>query len=201
MWVCFGCKTESYGLDFQLSPLRWYRAPENVVKIRPNYFSTVLTGNDRNWTRNHVGMFRVPNVVIWAWFSTLATPVVPGPEKVVKILSKHFFAILIGNDKNCTAKSVVCLGAIPSHLALFLTFPAPVVPVPEKVVKICPRPFLHVQMRNDKKWVPNRVGMFWVPKPSHPGPIFNFACSGGDYARKSRQNSTETGFSSTNGKR
>ena len=47
------------------------------------------------------------------------------------------------------------------------------VPGPEKVVKICPRLFLHVQMRNDNKCVPNRLGIFQVPKSSHPGPIFD----------------------------
>jgi len=77
--------------------------PGKVVKIRPNYFSTVLPGIDRNRATNYVGMFRVPNVVIWAQFSILA--VVPGHGKVVKIRQKHFFAILIGNDTNCTRKS------------------------------------------------------------------------------------------------
>jgi len=91
-------------------------------------------------------------------------------------------------------------GTKPSHLALFSTFPTPVVPGPEKVVKTCPRPFLHVRMRNDKKCVPNRVDMFWVPKPSHPGPVFNFACSGGAWARKSCQNPIETNFSRIDGK-
>jgi len=39
-------------------------------------------------------------------------------------------------------------------------------------------------MRNDKKCIPNSVGMFRVSKQSQPGPIFNFANYGGARARK-----------------
>jgi len=51
-------------------------------------------------------MFQVPNVVIKAQFSTLTALLVPWPRKVVKIRPKHFFVVLIENDKNCTPKSV-----------------------------------------------------------------------------------------------
>ena len=51
-------------------------------------------------------MSRVPNVVINAQFSTFAAPMVLRPDKVVKIRPKHFFAVLIGNDKNLSPKTV-----------------------------------------------------------------------------------------------
>jgi len=38
--------------------------PEKVVKIRPKYFTVVLTGNDKNYTPNIVGMFWEQNGII-----------------------------------------------------------------------------------------------------------------------------------------
>ena len=103
MWVFFWCKTESYGPDFQ--PFRpGGTEAQKVIKTRPNYFSTVLTGNDRNCTTNCVCMLRVPNVVIWVRFSTLAAQVVLGPRKGLKIRPKHFFSVLMRNEKNCVSK-------------------------------------------------------------------------------------------------
>jgi len=80
--------------------------PGKVFKIRPKHFLAIPMGNDKNCIPKSVGMFRVPNIVILTRFSTLVAPVVLGPWKVVKIWSKHFLAILVGNDKNCTPKSV-----------------------------------------------------------------------------------------------
>jgi len=44
------------------------------------------------------------------------------------------------------------------------------------------------------------VGMFWMPTPSHPGPIFNFGRFGGAWAQKSCQNLIDTNFSRIDGK-
>ena len=120
----------------------------------------------------------MPNVLIWGRFSTLAAMVVPWPEKVVNIRPKHFFAVLIGNAKNCTLKGVGMFralnGIIWPRFKLFLLLRCP---GPEKVVKIFSRPFLLIWMRNKRKCVPNIVLIFRVPKSSHLDPIFNFACS------------------------
>jgi len=51
-------------------------------------------------------MFWVQNRVRRARFSALPTPVVPGPGKVVEIRPKHFFVVILGNDKNCTTINV-----------------------------------------------------------------------------------------------
>jgi len=55
----------SHMASFLTCPALMVLGPEKNVKIRLNYFSTLLTGNDRDCTTNCVGMFRVPNVVIW----------------------------------------------------------------------------------------------------------------------------------------
>jgi len=61
-----------------------------------------------------------------------------------------------------------------------------------------PKQFLTpVQIKNDKKCVPNSVGIFLLSKLSHPGPIFNSAYSSGTQARKSHQNLSKTFFSRT----
>jgi len=136
---------------------------ENVVKFRPKHFSSVLTGNDKNWTTNCVSMFQVPNIVILTRFSTLVAPVVPGLEKVGKIRPKHFVLVLIGSDKNCTSKSVSMFW--PLNRAIwdrFSTLPIPVDRGPGKVVKIRAKHFLVVLMRNDRNCVPNSVGKFRV---------------------------------------
>jgi len=51
-------------------------------------------------------MFRVQNLVIRTYFSTLIAPVVFGLEKVVKIQLKHFSAVLTRNYRNCTLTRV-----------------------------------------------------------------------------------------------
>jgi len=135
MWVCFGCKTESYGPDFQLFPPRWYGGSKNRENWT-EYFSTVLTGNYRKCTTNCVGLFGLPNVVIRVQLSTLVAPVVPGPGKLVKIRPRHFFPLLIRNDKNCIPKSVGTFWALNRVIwAPFSNVPAPVVPRPEKSSK------------------------------------------------------------------
>jgi len=121
-----------------------------VVKTRSNYFSTILTGNDRNCTTKCVIMFGVPNVVIWVRFQLWLCRLVPGPGKVVKIRPKHFFVVLMRNDKNCTPKSVSLFRALNRLICVpFSTFHCPIVPGPEKVVKISPRPLLSVRIEND----------------------------------------------------
>jgi len=169
--------------------------PGKVIKIRSNYLSTVLTENDRNCTRNCVGTLVVPNVLIWAWFSTLAAPVVTEPRKVIKIWSKHFFAILMENDENCTPKSVGMFRALNRVIWVSVwTFHSLFVLGPETIVKIFLRLFLPVRIKNDKKCVPNSLDILHLSKLSHPGTIFSFDCSGGPRDRKGRQNSTETFF-------
>ena len=92
--------------QFSILPAMMVFRLGKVVKIRPKHFSFVLTGNDKNYTLNRVGMFRVRNRVILARFSALLAPVVIRPGKVGNIRSKHFLAVLTENYKNCTLKSV-----------------------------------------------------------------------------------------------
>lgn len=80
--------------------------PEKLVKMRPEHFSVVLTRNDKKCTSSSVGMFRLPNRVKRARFSKLPALVVSAPEKVVKIRSQHFLAILTGNHRKGTQKGV-----------------------------------------------------------------------------------------------
>jgi len=39
LWVCFGCKTESYGPDFQLFPPRSYRGPKSRQNSNELFFN------------------------------------------------------------------------------------------------------------------------------------------------------------------
>jgi len=80
--------------------------PVKVVKIRSKYVSVVLARNDKTCTPNNMGMFRVPNQIIRARFSSLLASVVPGPEKVMKIRQKHYSVVPMGNNKNGTTNSV-----------------------------------------------------------------------------------------------
>jgi len=146
----FQVQNRVFRARFSTFPAPLVLRPEIVVKTWQNYFSIVLTGNDRNCTTNCVDKFRVRNIVIYARFSTLVVPVVARPGKVVKIRLKHFFAVPMRNDTNC---------------------------------------------------IPKSVGMFQALNRVIYTPIFNFTCSGGARARKSRQNSTQTFFSHTDGKR
>ena len=134
-----------------------------VVKIRLKHFSTVLTGNDKKCTTNCVSMFRVPNVIICIWFSTLARAVVSGLEKVVKIRPKHFLVVLIGRDKNCTSQSVSMFRPLNRVIwDRFSTLPAPVDPGPGKVVKIRSKHVSSLIMGNDRNYFSNSVGKFRV---------------------------------------
>jgi len=159
----FWCKTKSSALDLQLCLLRdcsGLPEPRKVVKIRPKFFSNVLTWNDKNCTPNNVDMFHVENRVIQARFSTLAAPVVPGPGKVIKIRPKHFSVVLMENDKNCTQNSVGMFRVENRiHRARFSNLPTPVVLAPGKVSKIQLKHFSTVLTGNDKNWTTNCVGM------------------------------------------
>ena len=104
--VYFGCQNWVIWARFPTFPARVWPRPEKVIKIQSKQFLVVPMGNDKKCTPKSVPMFRALNRVIWAPFLTFPAPVVLEPKKVVKIRPKHFFAILIGNDKNCTQKSV-----------------------------------------------------------------------------------------------
>jgi len=113
-------------------------------------FLIVLTWNDKNCTPKSVGMFRVQNRVIWARFSTLPAPVVLELEKVVKIWPKHFSTVLIGTDTNCAPNNVGMFEMQNRVIRVqFSTFPALMIPRPEKVVKILTELFFN---RTDSKW-------------------------------------------------
>jgi len=162
VWVSFECKTKSYGHCFQLSTpmLPWLR---KVVKIRPKHFSIVLTENDKKCTRNCVSMFRVPNVVIWTWFSTLVAPVVPELETDVKIGPKHFFSR--SDRKRWELHLEKCEYVLALNRVIldkFSTLPAQVDRGPEKVVKIRPKHLSALVNGNDRNCVPNSVGKFQV---------------------------------------
>jgi len=77
-----------------------------------------------------------------ALFSTLATPVMPDPGNVVKIRPKHFLAILMGNDENCSPKSEGMFRvANVVILAQFSTLVAPVVLGAQKSSQNLTEPF------------------------------------------------------------
>jgi len=64
VWVCFWYKTKSSGSDFQLCPLGTCACGFRPRKICQNFtetFSVVLVRNDKNYTPNSVGVFRVQN--------------------------------------------------------------------------------------------------------------------------------------------
>jgi len=118
-------------------------------------------GNDRNCSTNCVGMFGVPNLVIWVRFSTLAAPVVPGPEKVLKNRPKHLFSVLMRNDKNCVSNNV-CMFRVQNcvTLAWFSTFSRPGGTEVRKVVKTRPNYFSTVLTGNYTICTTNCVGLF-----------------------------------------
>jgi len=148
------------GLQYRVIPI-WFSnfaaivvpEPGKVVEIWPKHFSTILTGNDKNCTANHVGIFQVPNQVIRAQFSNLFTTVMLRHEKVVKIWLKHFPAALIGNDKSCTPNNV-CMFRVQNQVIRnrFSNLTAPVVLRPKKVVKIRLKHFSVVLTGNDKNY-------------------------------------------------
>jgi len=110
-----------------------------------------------------------------------------GLEKVVKIWSKHFSAVLAGNDKNCTPNSVAMFQV--QNLVIrgrFLAFPVPVAFRPEKIVKIQPKHFSTVLTRNDKNHIPNCVGYVSGAKSIHSDPVSIFSCYDGVRVWKSR---------------
>jgi len=129
-----------------------------MFRSKFDYFS----GNDKNWTPKSVGMFRAQNRVIYASFSTFPPSMVPGPEKVINIWSRHFLAIRIGNDKKCVPSNVGIFQVENRVIrARFSTFPALVVPRPVKVIKIWQKHFSKMT-RNNKNCTPNCAGMFRV---------------------------------------
>jgi len=108
-------------------------------------------------------MFRVPNVVIWNWFSTLVASVVLGLKNVVKIRPKHFLVVLIRSDKNCTSKSVSMFWPLNRVISdRFSTLPTEIDPGAKKVIKIWPKHFSVILMGMDKNYVLNSVGKFRV---------------------------------------
>ena len=116
----------------------------------------------------------------WAQLSTFPVPVVPRPEKVVKIWWKHFSTVLARKDKNCTPKSVGMFQALNRVICSpFLTFPTSVVLRPEKVVKIRLKHFSTFLMGNYKNCTANCEGMFWVPNVVIWAQFFIFDCAGG----------------------
>jgi len=131
-----------------------------VFKTRPNYFSTVLTRNDRNFTTKCVVMFGVPNGIIWVRFSTLAGPL-GWAQKSRQNLTETFFCPTNAKRYELHPKKFEFVSsAKPTLICVpFSTFHGPVVPGLEKVIKISPRPFLPVRIKNYKKCVPNSVGI------------------------------------------
>jgi len=201
--VCFGCKTKYSEPDFQLCQLDAYSGGVQARKIWPKHFSIVLLGNDRNCTLNNVSIFRVPNWVVRARLWTLAAPGLlcwcSSPE-MSSNSTNTFFSCTNRKQKNYTPKTVGMFWVQNQVIRVrFSTLPSPVVFGPEKVGKIWPKQFL-AYWQKIIKILSKQYRFFSGAKPSHPGPVFNFNCSGGVWARKSRQNSTETFFSRTDGK-
>jgi len=56
----------------------------------------------------------------------------------------------------------VCFGCKTDSSGFVCSRPAPVVSRPKKVVKIRPKHFSIVLAGNNKNYIPNTVGMFWV---------------------------------------
>jgi len=81
------------------------------------------------------------------------------PSKVIKIQPKHFVALLMANDKNCTPKTVGMFRALNRVIWLPVsTFHAPAVLGPETIVEICPRLFLPVRIKTAR----NASQIVWV---------------------------------------
>jgi len=88
---------------------------------------------------------------------------VPGSEKVVKIRPKHYLAVMMGNDKNCTPKNCLYVsGAKPSHLRPVFNFSCSGGAWTRKVVKTWPKHFSTLLTRNEKNCTPKSFGMIRV---------------------------------------
>jgi len=61
VWVCFGCKTESFDPDFSSLPTPIIPGTGKDVKIRSKRFSSVLMENDMKCAPYSVSMFLVQN--------------------------------------------------------------------------------------------------------------------------------------------
>jgi len=180
--------------------------PGKVIKIWLKHFSAVLTGVDKNCTPNTVGMFQMQNGVIRARFSTLPTLGLfwggvwtwkshqNSPEtcfihtegKQLELHLKHYGYVS---------------GAKSSHLCPISTFPALLLSIPAKVVKIRLKSVLS---RTDRNCTHTLWECSWCKTESfEPDFLLRLVqtCSGGIRTRKSHQNSTETFFSRTDGKR
>ena len=96
----------------------------------------------------------------------MPAPMVLGLEKVVKNRPKHFSAILITNDKNCTPNRVGIFWCKTKSsglgFQLCLLQHASMVPEPEKVVKIQQKHFEVILAGNNKNGTTNSVSMFRV---------------------------------------
>jgi len=115
--------------------------------------------------------------------------------------TEQVLAVLMGNEKNCTPKSVGMFRALIRFIrARFSTLHAPVVPGLEKVVNIRPKHFSAVLIGNDKKCVPNNVGMFWLQNRVIRAGFSVFPAPVVLSPEKRRQNSTELLFNHTDGK-
>ena len=70
MWVCFGCKTESFVSDFQVFLLWCFPDPQNLLKFDQNIFQSCWRETIRPHPK-HCGYVWVQNGVVRGWFSTL----------------------------------------------------------------------------------------------------------------------------------
>jgi len=148
---------------FQLFLLQWCLGPKKSWKFGRDHFNTYRWEMTRNVSQIGWLCFGCQNRVIRTRFSSLPALVVLGHGKVVKIQPKQIVAVLMGNEKNCTTKSMGMFRALNRFLrARFSTLHASVVLGLDNVVKIRPKDFSAILIGNDKKCVPNNVCMFWV---------------------------------------
>jgi len=124
--------------------------PEKVLEIRGKQFLATLSTNYKNYSPNNVGMFSVHNRVIRAQLWVDSRPI-------------HCLAVLMGNDNNCTRKSVGMFRAL-NHFAPgpIFNFACSCVPGLGKVVKIRSKHFSTILTKNNNNCTTNYIGMFRV---------------------------------------
>ena len=169
LWVCFGWNTGSFEPGYQLScsgPVPVVPGPGKVVKIGPKLCLVVLMENEENCTPKSVGMFRALNRVIWALFLTFPAPVVPEPEKLIKLDQNSSQQHWRQTITTAPQKLWVCFGwntrssGIGYQLSLLRACSGGT--RSRKSRQNWTEHCLVVLMENDKNCTPESVGMFWA---------------------------------------
>jgi len=151
VWLCSGCKTESFATGFEVHLLRWGPNPEMSSKFDQNSFLSY-------WLK----MTRTVHQTTWVWFGCKTNSSrarfqlcllrwCPYLEKWSKFDRNIFSDVMAGNDKNCIPNC-----QLETYSGGFRT----------RKVRL-----KHFSVALTKKYK-NCTQTVWVQNP-----IFNFACS------------------------